>query len=268
MGLILVSHLKVSVARSTTTASHRLIGLNTTSSVLAVMPMETRSVSLWSKRTLTGFRLTAELRLSLEYATARYEKNLDLAAEYLSGRGFTEETARSFRLGVVDDPLAGDESFAGRLSIPYITQTGVVDIRFRCLQLHACKEHGHPKYLGVPGRPLRLFNVSDFLFAEDFICVTEGELDTMVLHQLGLPSVASPGTGGWKPHFSRIFEDYQRVYLFADGDDPGRKFGMKLAAEIGAIVIGMPEGTDVNSVFLDEEYGEEFLLGKVEGERN
>jgi len=36
-----------------------------------------------------------------------------------------------FHLGVVVDPLPGHEQFLGRVAIPYVTPSGVVDIRFR-----------------------------------------------------------------------------------------------------------------------------------------
>ena len=39
------------------------------------------------------------------------------------------EAARLARLGVVVEPEVGHEQFAGRLSIPYITKSGVVGLR-------------------------------------------------------------------------------------------------------------------------------------------
>jgi DNA primase len=207
-------------------------------------------------------RLTVEQRISLEFAAASYAKNIDQAAEYLSGRGFSEESAHEFRLGVVVEPVPGDDQFTGRLSIPYITRSGVVDIRYRCLQQHDCKEVNCKKYLGHPGKPLRLFNVEGLFVAGDFIVLCEGELDTIAATQAGFPAVGVPGTGGWKPHFNRIFEDYQRVYLFADGDEAGKKFGAKLSAEVSAIVVPMPDGEDVNSTYL--KYGEEYLRSRID----
>lgn len=211
---------------------------------------------------MSGKKLTVEQRISLEYATAQYEQNLHLAGGYLSKRGFDEETASSFRLGVVVSPVPGDENFVGRLAIPYITRAGVVDIRFRCIEDHDCKAIDCKKYLGHPGWPLRLFNVEALFAAEDFIILTEGEMDAMIATQAGLPAVGVPGTGGWKPHFNRIFEDYQRVYLFADGDEPGRKFGARLSSDIGAIVVSMPDGEDVNSAYL--KFGEDYLRSRID----
>ncbi len=45
------------------------------------------------------------------------------------------EIARLAQLGVVEEAEVGHEAYKGRLSIPYITKTGVVDLRFRALHL-------------------------------------------------------------------------------------------------------------------------------------
>jgi hypothetical protein len=96
--------------------------------------------------------------------------------EYLSTRHLSVEEARSFNLGVVADPLPGHESYKNRLAIPYITPSGVVDIRFRTMN-----NHDDPKYMGIPGAKTTMFNAQVVLTAGSYICVTEGELDTVVL---------------------------------------------------------------------------------------
>lgn len=209
---------------------------------------------------------TSEQRASLERSVARYEQAVDLAAPYLAGRGLLEATAHSFRLGVVDDPLPGDEAYRGRLCIPYLTRAGVVSVRFRCIERHDCGVHGGFKYLGHPGAPTHLFNVGALFLPGDLVCVTEGELDAVVLHQTGLPSVGVPGASNWKKHYSRILEDFRRIVCFADGDDAGRKFGKLLAESVsGVVVVTMPEDMDVNDVYLDPRYGSGWLIHKTEG---
>ena len=79
--------------------------------------------------------LTKEQKTWLEAQTNRYQSNLYLAAEYLEGRGITEDTAVSARLGVIDEPLHPDhpDDAYNRLSIPFITRSGVVYLRYRCI---------------------------------------------------------------------------------------------------------------------------------------
>jgi hypothetical protein len=200
--------------------------------------------------------LTQEQRLLLENQTSRFQNNLHVAAEYLEARGITEDTAVSARLGVVDEEIHGDADAAfHRLSIPYSTRSGVVDIRFRCLREHSCGDLGCPKYLGRPGATLRIYGVEDLVSAGDTIAVAEGELDRLILRQLGYPAVGLPGAESWKRHWRRLLEDFNRIVVFGDGDTAGHRFIKKMMDEFPQTVEGvqLPEGEDVNSLFLHED---------------
>lgn len=209
-------------------------------------------------------KLTQEQRLLLESQTSQYQSNLYVAAEYLEGRGITEDTAVTARLGVVDEPIHGDAGAAyNRLSIPFITRAGVVDLRYRCIRGHECSEVGCAKYLGRPGSVLRIFGVEALVSAGDTIAVTEGELDSLILRQLGHPSVGLPGAESWKRHWHRLLEDFSRIVVFGDGDTAGARFIKKLTDQFPLSVAGvqLPEGEDVNSMYLLEgrEYFDDLL---------
>lgn len=202
--------------------------------------------------------LTQEQRNLLESQTSRYQSNLYVAAEYLEARGITEDTAVWARLGVVDEGIHGDSEAAfQRLSIPYITRSGVVDLRFRCIRDHECGEVGCSKYLGRPGATLRIYGVDDLVSAGDTIAVTEGELDRLILRQLGYPAVGLPGAESWKRHWHRLLEDFSRVVVFGDGDAAGVRFIRKLMDQFPQSVEGvqLPDLEDVNSMYLLEGGG-------------
>lgn len=199
--------------------------------------------------------LSPDARTLLENQTKQFQSNLYVAAEYLEGRGITEDTAVSARLGVVDEPIHGDGDAAyNRLSIPFLTRSGAVDIRSRCIRGHDCGAVGCPKYLGRPGSSLRIYGVSDLVSAGDTIAVTEGELDRLILRQLGYPAVGLPGAESWKRHWRRLFEDFSRIVVFGDGDSAGRRFIKKWMDEFPQAVEGvqLDDGEDVNSMFLKE----------------
>lgn len=185
-------------------------------------------------------------KILLEKATAHYEAHLPLAEKYLAQRGISLEIAQEIRLGVVADPLPGQEQFYGRLAIPYITPTGVVDIRFRAMGPE------EPKYMGMTGTETRLYNVKALQSAGDYIAVCEGEIDTITLHYgCGIPAIGVPGVNAWKRHYGRLISDFERVFVFADGDQPGSDFAKTLSKEYNTVTImQMPEGEDVNSIFL------------------
>lgn len=194
---------------------------------------------------------------SLGRAVVHYAKHIAGAEDYLARRGITLADAHTAHLGLVVEPLPGHEQFVNRLAIPYITPTGVVDIRFRSM-------YGEePKYMGMSGTETRLYNVGAIGQATDFIAVCEGEIDAITLTQkCGIPAIGVPGANSWKRHYSKLLQDFERIYVFADGDQPGSDFGKKLAREVqGVIVINMPDGEDVNSIF--NKQGTEFFRGKV-----
>lgn len=186
-------------------------------------------------------------------ASVRYAANIHLAEVYLASRGITREVARLARLGVVAEPEVGHEAFVGRLSIPYTTKTGVVDLRFRSLNPAV-----EPKYMGITGIETKIYNVLDIDRAGDWIGVCEGELDTITLSNcVGIPCVGVPGANSWKKHYTRLLSDFERIFVFADGDQPGKEFATSLARELPVTVVQLPDGEDVNSAYV--KYGTDYI---------
>lgn len=194
----------------------------------------------------------------LTRAAKYYYHAIDQAEDYLEERGIPLELARQARLGVVVDPFTGHENYQGRLSIPYITRSGVVDLRFRSL------DGQDPKYMGLPGATTHLYNVSSFFHAHDYIAVCEGEIDTLTLSLCcNIPAVGVPGVNNWKKHYNRLLQDFETVYVFSDGDQPGMDFAKSLVRELSNVtIIQMPDGEDVNSMF--KKHGASYFHAKLE----
>ena len=190
-------------------------------------------------------------------AAEKYSASIHLAGDYLKQRGIPIEVARLARLGVVAEPEVGHEQYQGRLSIPYVTKTGVVDLRFRSLNPAV-----EPKYMGLTGADTKMYNVLDIERASDFIGVCEGELDTLTMSAcVGIPCVGVPGANSWKKHYTRLLADFERVFIFADGDQSGREFANSLARELPTTVVQFPDGEDVNSFYIAN--GAEAIRAKV-----
>jgi DNA primase len=191
-------------------------------------------------------RLSNSQRQFLLQATQRYGGTIELAAEYLSSRHLSVEEANIFHLGVVEDPLPGHEPYKGRLAIPYITPSGVVDIRFRAMH------NEDPKYMGLVGAKTTMFNTKACFVADKYICVTEGEFDCIMMGvKTQHPTIGIPGANNWKPHYAKILDDFEIVIVLADGDAAGLEFGKKISRELGNVnIISMPEGEDVNSMMV------------------
>lgn len=208
----------------------------------------------------------------MEEASAIYEGNLrDTPAvhAYLTTRGITGVSAQYFRLGYVAEPWIGHDEYEGRLSIPYLTPTGIVGMKFRAIP--ELTERQKPKYTGLHGIPPRLYNAHAVLDqAGDTAVIVEGEFDAIMVQQItGLPSVGVPGVDSWKPYMARVFAG-MTVIMIPDadppnaqtGDRPGEKLVAKIADSIpGLTVIRLPEPNDVTSFVVQE--GPEALLERI-----
>lgn len=211
-------------------------------------------------------RLSAAQRQSLKQATSNYANQLpeSPAAEYLENRGLL---VPGYGLGYVKDPLPGHEAYTGYLAIPYLRDTPgvgltVASIRFRCIR-PGCEHAGHGKYTSPAGSVTRLYNTRALTTASRVVAVTEGELDAVTATECGLPAVGVPGAENWKPHYREPLLGYDRVYILADGDEPGERFATKVSRELAnSVVIRMPPGDDTNSLVVRE--GRQALLDRIE----
>jgi 5S rRNA maturation endonuclease (ribonuclease M5) len=205
-------------------------------------------LSSCTRKVVTTVRLSTSQRNFLLQATQRYAAAIEKAEPYLLSRQLSVDEAKVFHLGVVEDPLPGHEPYKGRLAIPYITPSGVVDIRFRSLGSE------DPKYMGLVGAKTTMFNTQACFVADKYICVTEGEFDCIMMSSKTVhPTVGIPGANNWKPHYAKILDDFDIVIVLADGDAAGLEFGKKISRELGNVnIISMPEGEDVNSMMIKQ----------------
>jgi len=193
-------------------------------------------------------RLSKSQKELLEKATESYAQNLQEIVPYLQSRGITEQTAVMFRLGFVREPEMGHEPYVGKLAIPYLTPTGVIDIRFRSLN-----SDGGPKYMSRPGATTHIYNINALSNDSDVLAICEGELDTVVATQAGFSAVGLPGANNWKSFYNRVLADWSKVVLLCDGDNAGREMAKHLSRELDNVFpVFMPEGQDVNDVYLTE----------------
>lgn len=167
------------------------------------------------------------------------------AIRYLADHAIQQDLAIRYELGFVGDPLPGDERFQGMLSIPYLTPEGCMALKFRNLA------DGRPKYLQHPGQKPRLFNAPAYFAAGVTIGIAEGEVDAIVATEhLGIPTLGCPGATNWQSFWTPLFRDFTRVWIFADGDEPGKDFALSVAEKIGwrARIVQCPDGEDVSSL--------------------
>ena len=213
----------------------------------------------------------AQSKLLLE-AAQRYAQEISPEAlSALADRGISDTVAARFQLGLITDPINGHEMYEGWISIPYITAMNhCVGFKFRRL------DDGKPKYGSPTGQKAHLYNVVDVTVTSPYIVVCEGELDTVITSGvLGIPAVGVPGVQAWKPHFSKLLNGYDTVFVVGDNDvkedgsNPGQEFAKRVATEVlNSVIVTLPPGMDINDYYL--AYGADstraLLVGEAKGE--
>lgn len=204
------------------------------------------------------------MKRSLASASKLYVEQLNsgtdlskVAVTYLQNRGITKPIADYFQLGLVEnpDPESGHDFMIGRLAIPYITPTGIMQIRFRAIPEGGLPggPEASPKIKSEAGASNTLYNVSVLTGTATEVAICEGEFDTMTVQQAGIPAVGVAGAQAWQDLYYRAFL-YRRVIIVADNDDHGEglKFAEKVQASVrGSRIVLMPSGYDANSCFVN-----------------
>lgn len=175
------------------------------------------------------------------------------AEAYLASRGILDG-AEKFKLGYVAEVAPGHEDrLKHHLSIPYLTEAGVVGFKFRRI------DGGDPKYMIPTGQKHHLYNVDAILNAISQVLIVEGEIDAISATLAGYPAVAVAGVNAWKPHFARCFDGIGQVIIATDNDakedgsNPGQDLARRLQDAIPqAVRVSLPPNSDVNSIIVDQ----------------
>lgn len=165
---------------------------------------------------------------------------------WLRKRGLFDSTIRKYRLGYVDSGR-----YRNSVAIPYLNPDGSVrTIRFRYLSPHKYK------YDGFKGHNIHLYNVAHT--TSPYIWLCEGEFDSLILTQMGLPAVGIPGSNGFKPDWKYLFINAERINLVFDSDEAGERGANRIASILGDVVLGdlritrLPSGLDVTDMYLKD----------------
>jgi DNA primase len=169
-------------------------------------------------------------------------KDLDSNHPYLLGRGFTRETMDKFGVGFCSKGV-----FAGRIAIPlYNNEDQLIGYAGRAIDDKKISQD-NPKYLFPSKRErdgeilefhksLFLYNGSRFKEPLSDLIIVEGFASVWWLTQSGYPeSVAIMGSSFSDEQLALILELSEptgRIWIFADGDSAGLRFGTELGTAI------------------------------------
>jgi 5S rRNA maturation endonuclease (ribonuclease M5) len=150
------------------------------------------------------------------------------AMEWMTGhapgqRALDVETIKRFRLGIREN--------RGKkwLVIPYFADGKLIRCKYRTASAH------EKDFRMTKDCPSVLFNVDDLDGEFQRVYITEGELDTIALCQMGFyPVVSLPNGAKNIAEHSAWLENFDSVYVVTDMDSAGMESAKEIARQIGA----------------------------------
>lgn len=236
-----------------------------------------------SGRSKQKARLSEALELAAKFYQAHFSKNKDAFEYILKKRGYSKETALTFRIGYAPNngralvdflhskkfsenemKQAGlvsqrgshtNDMFRGRIMIPLQDARGqVIGFTARLLK----DEPNAPKYINTP--QTILYDKSRHVFGlhlakeairkAKFAVAVEGNLDVIASHQAGVTNVvASAGTAMTEQHLKELMRFTDDIRIAFDQDAAGLNAMERIipiASKVGASlsIITVPEGKD------------------------
>jgi DNA primase len=155
-------------------------------------------------------------------------QNVDHNHPYLTERGVTEETAKTFGVGF----FAGKGSMHDRIVFPIHNVTGeLVAYAGRSI------DGSEPRYKFPAGfhKSNELYNLHR-LKGELSVVLVEGFFDCMKVTQAGFPCVALLGSTMSKVQEELLREHFAHVVVMLDGDDAGRGAAVEIADRLQRVV--------------------------------
>lgn len=170
----------------------------------------------------------------------------------MNDRALSLDIIKQFQLGLVLEPVASNETVRGWFSIPYLSPTGVLSMRFR----RPPESEAPMKYWSPKGTKTRVYHTNALLNPGHWLAICEGEFDTMAATQAGIPAIGIPGVQSWAGYMRHMLSGFSRIIVLADNDDKGQgaAFGEMIAEQLEETKIVLaPAGHDVNSTL--KEFG-------------
>jgi DNA primase len=155
-------------------------------------------------------------------------QNVDHFHPYLTERGVTEETAKTFGIGF----FPGKGSMHDRIVIPIHNPKGEL-VAFAGRSI----DGSEPRYNFPAGfhKSLELFNLHR-VRGEVSVVLVEGFFDCIKVTQAGYPCVALMGSTMSKAQEELLREHFGQVVVMLDGDEAGRGASVEIADRLKCVV--------------------------------
>ena len=181
-------------------------------------------------------------------------KPTDPVMEFLAGRGINEKTASLYRVAA---NVKGSSTY---IALPYIRDGELINIKERNID---DKKDTRQQAGAEPC----LFGWHTIDPSERFVVITEGEFDSMILTQCGIPALscnAGVNNLGWIENDYAALERFSRIVIWYDSDEAGQKAAPIVGKRLGEerVMYVKSELKDANDTFLSG--GAEAVFAELE----
>lgn len=171
---------------------------------------------------------------------------------WLIGRGLTEATLDAFKIG---EQVRDGKTFA---VFPYLRGAQLINVKYRDI----AEKRGMRQEAGA--EPC-LFGWNLIEPKTRSVAITEGEIDAMTLHQVGIPALSvNQGAGNhqWIESEWEALERFSEIFVCFDDDDAGRRGAAEVVSRLGVERCKLVRfgAKDANQWLQDGAGGEDFHL--------
>lgn len=192
--------------------------------------------------------------VSISMAAVQYWHDTMPAARrwYWTQRGLTDATIDRFLLG-----------FDGsRYTIPALYRGVPFGVKRRQSEI---ADKFSDKYVSVAGSRVGIFN-ADVLWTSRDVIICEGEIDAMLLSQVGYNAISSTGGAGtWRAQWATLFAGVPNIVILYDNDDAGRNGALLVRSTLArARIATYPDGIkDAGELFASHHAPVNWLYNNI-----
>jgi twinkle protein len=178
--------------------------------------------------------------------------------EWFKTRGISQKTLEDLNVSEGPEFMPQTAKKENTIKFNYIMGDTLINIKYR---------DGKKNFKLYKGAEKVFYNINSII-GYDYCVITEGEMDTLALHEAGLPNSISVPNGAtlnsnnldYLDNCIDYFEDKEKIILAVDNDEAGQALQQELIRRLGAEVcftVDFDDCKDANEYLL--KYGKEKL---------
>ncbi len=178
--------------------------------------------------------------------------------EWFKTRGISQKTLEDLNVSEGPEFMPQTAKKENTIKFNYIMGDTLINIKYR---------DGKKNFKLYKGAEKVFYNINSII-GYDYCVITEGEMDTLALHEAGLPNSISVPNGAtlnsnnldYLDNCIDYFEDKEKIILAVDNDEAGQALQQELIRKLGAEVcftVDFDDCKDANEYLL--KYGKEKL---------